>query len=375
LRWVILTGEYPPLRGGVSDYTALVARGLAAAGDAVDVCVPGKGVGRTDGGVRVHGLPDCFGPRSLVWLEGFLRRRPSSRLLVQYVPHAFGWKGMNVPFCLWLNRHRRHDVWVMFHEVLFPWLPGQPWRHRLLARVTRRMAQITLGAARRVFVSIPGWEPILHSLSPGSPPVTWLPVPSNIPAEPLATDVAEVRGRFDLHPDTTVLGHFGTFGPPVTRLLAEMLPILLGRDGRRMALLLGRGGPDFARSFEESHPGLRGRLFAPGELPPGRVAAHLAVCDLLLQPYPDGASSRRSSLMAGLAQGLPVVTTEGALSEPLWRQSGAVALAPADRPALAVAVAEGLLSDPAARTALGEKARALYDNRFDLLHVLDVLRD
>ena len=27
---------------------------------------------------------------------------PSPRVLVQYVPHAFGWKGGNLPFCLWL---------------------------------------------------------------------------------------------------------------------------------------------------------------------------------------------------------------------------------------------------------------------------------
>jgi hypothetical protein len=101
---------------------------------------------------------------------------------VQYVPHAFGWKGMNVPFCLWLNRQRRRDVWVMFHEVLYPRLPGQPWRHRLLARVTRRMARLTLRAARRVFVSVPAWEPILRSLGPDCPAVTWLPVLSNIPA-------------------------------------------------------------------------------------------------------------------------------------------------------------------------------------------------
>ena len=30
--WAILTGEYPPQPGGVSDYTLQVCRGLAAAG-------------------------------------------------------------------------------------------------------------------------------------------------------------------------------------------------------------------------------------------------------------------------------------------------------------------------------------------------------
>jgi glycosyltransferase involved in cell wall biosynthesis len=237
------------------------------------------------------------------------------------------------------------------------------------------MARLTLRAARRVFVSVPGWEILLRSLGPGCPAVTWLPVPSTIPAEPAAADVAEVRRRFTFRPDTTVLGHFGTFGVLVAPLLAEMLLPLLERDGRRVALLLGRGGPEFARALEMAHPGLRGRLLVPDDLPPNKVAAHLALCDLLLQPYPDGASSRRTSLMAGLAQGLPVVTTEGAYSEPLWRESGAVALTPADRPGAAVAVAEALLADAPARAALGAKARALYISHFDLTHVLGVLRD
>jgi glycosyltransferase involved in cell wall biosynthesis len=282
---------------------------------------------------------------------------------------------MNLLFCHWLGRHRRHDVWVMFHEVLYPRIPGQPWRHRLLAAVTRQMARLSLSAARRVFVSIPAWEVILRSLAPRCPRVTWLPVPSTIPERPPAADVATVRGGLGLPPGALLIGHFGTFGPTIAPLLTGTLVPLLERDGRRTALLLGRGGTAFARAIELGRPDLHGRLLAPGELPPERVAAHLAVCDVLLQPYADGASSRRTSLMAGLAQGLPVVTTEGALSEPLWRQSGAVALAAPDQAGAAVEAAEGLLADAAARAALGEKARALYDEYFDLRHVLTVLRD
>jgi hypothetical protein len=40
IRWHMITGEYPPQAGGVSDYSRVVARGLAAAGDTVHVYAP-----------------------------------------------------------------------------------------------------------------------------------------------------------------------------------------------------------------------------------------------------------------------------------------------------------------------------------------------
>ena len=39
------------------------------------------------------------------------------------------------------------------------------------------------------------------------------------------------------------------------------------------------------------------------------VSVHLSACDLMIQPYPDGISARRTSAMAALAHERPVVTT------------------------------------------------------------------
>ena len=38
--WHVITGEYPPQRGGIGDYTELLAAGLAAEGHAVSVWCP-----------------------------------------------------------------------------------------------------------------------------------------------------------------------------------------------------------------------------------------------------------------------------------------------------------------------------------------------
>jgi len=119
--WHIITGEYPPQPGGVSDYTHLVARELTHSGDEVDVWAP-ECLGSQDDletGIRVHRLPGHFGPRALAVLDRAIASGRHERILVQYVPHAFGLKAMNLPFCYWLYARRRWNIDVMFHEVAF----------------------------------------------------------------------------------------------------------------------------------------------------------------------------------------------------------------------------------------------------------------
>jgi glycosyltransferase involved in cell wall biosynthesis len=361
----------------VSDHTRLLACGLAAAGDAVHVwCPPCREAAPADRGVVVHRLPDHFGPRALLTLNANLSRPgPEARLLVQYVPHAFGFKGMNLPLCFWLALRRRPALWVIFHEVAYPLERGGPRKHRLLARVTRLMAALLMRSARRVFVTIPAWEGVLRSLAPLRGRVCWLPVPSNIPLEAAAEKVAAVRARLTAGGQVReLIGHFGTFGGLVAELLGRTLPPLMDDRPGRLALLVGRDGDRFARSLEERHPRLRGRLVATGVLPAEEIAPHLAACDLLVQPYPDGASSRRTSLAAGLALGVATVTTTGALSEPFWESSGAVGLARAGDHAGVVAAAEALLADPQGRRRMGDRSARLYRECFSLERTISTLR-
>src|SRR5262249_49749912 len=150
-----------------------------------------------------------FGLGGLRQLDRELSRLPrSARLLVQYVPHAFGWKAMNLPLCLWLGGLRR-PVWVMFHEVAFPCEPGQPWKHRLLGAVTRQMAGMVCRAADRIFVSTPVWEAVLREVGAPVSSVTWLPIPSPLPLAVPAEEVAALRSRV-APTGTSVVGHFGT---------------------------------------------------------------------------------------------------------------------------------------------------------------------
>jgi glycosyltransferase involved in cell wall biosynthesis len=393
VRWHILTGEYPASgnrsdrgsttpdhsTGGVADYTRLVAQGLVAAGDAVDVWVP---AGRSDAAdtvplwddedVVVHGLPDHFGGRSLVNLTRSLRaERGPHRILVQYVPHAFGWRGANVPFCLWLSSRKRDAVWVMFHEVAYPISPRQRLLHNGLGVVTRGMASLVASAAERIFVSIPAWEPLVRPVASASTPLTWMPVPSTIGVHANPEATAAVRARWaDGRP---LVGHFGTFGALVAPLVLEAIPLVVDQTDANV-LLLGRDSEVAAAALVNRASTLRARVHAAGPLSPQALSHHIAACDVMLQPYPDGVSSRRTSVMAALAHARPVVTTTGALTEDIWHEGGVILCPVGDAAALAATVA-ALLRTPSYTDRVRAAGRALYDSHFDLRHTIAALRE
>jgi hypothetical protein len=374
--WHLLTGEYPPQRGGVSDYTRELACGLAEGPDSVQVwaplCTDGEGPDPADPGVTIHRLPDRFGVRSLVALTRALGRLPAPRrILVQYVPQAFGCKGGNLLFCAWL-RSRRHDsIWVMFHEVLFLAEHKRSVSRHALATVTRWMAALVAGSAERAFISIPGWRPLLQPLLPPGTNLTWLPVPSAIPVLEDRSATAAVRARYGA--GHALVGHFGTYGSTVASLLEQTLERLAAMSECHI-LLMGDHSDAVCRAWIAAHPALTGRLFATGRMSPADVSRHVAACDVMLQPYPDGISSRRTSAMVALSHGRPIVTTTGWLTEPMWADAGAAVLVPADDPAALAAAAATMLFDAARRDQIGRRAAALYDARFDVRHTVRALR-
>jgi glycosyltransferase involved in cell wall biosynthesis len=323
--------------------------------------------------VVVHRLPDFFGARSLRELTRSLDGLSGPRcLLVQYVPRAFGWKGANVPFCLWLRwQAGRERTWVMFHEVMFLAEGDRRTSHRALATANRWMAALVAGAAHRAFVSIPGWRPMLEPLLRPETTMTWLPVPSGIPVDGDQPAAAAIRERFA--GGRQLVGHFGTYGRGIDALLGAALEELAAISDCRV-LLLGEGSEAAGPRLTAQHPRLAGRMFATGRLAERELSHHIAACDLMLQPYPDGVSSRRTSAMVALAHGRAMVTTQGRLTEPVWADAGAAILAPVgDAHALAASVA-AILFDVREREAVGHRAAALYDARFDVRHSVAALR-
>jgi glycosyltransferase involved in cell wall biosynthesis len=370
--WHILSGEYPPRSGGIGDYTEILAHALAAEGPRVHVWAPADA--SNERRVEVH--PAAFGREGLRRMDRDLDRFPAPRtLLVQYAPQAFGRRGMNVRFCRWaLSRARRGDqVRVMFHEPFVRFSLARPQRN-VLAAATRLMAGLLLRAASVAYVSTPAWERLLRPLAPrGLGPMRWLPIPSTVPrvADPEA--VAVLRARLGANrPGVHVVGHFGTYGGMIAPLLEPALLAVLAPPSTSVALLLGDGGPEFAERLRRVDPSLAGRVTAPGHLPREALSVHLQACDVAMQPYPDGVSARRTTAMAPLSNGVPLVSNAGPFTEPRWAAAG-IPLAPLPDAAELAAEVLNLLDDGDRRRRLSADGAAFYEREFSMRRTLAVL--
>jgi glycosyltransferase involved in cell wall biosynthesis len=157
-------------------------------------------------------------------------------------------------------------------------------------------------------------------------------------------------------------------------MLRTIVPTILSVNSSVVMLLIGVNGDAFRQALISKNPALADRILATGALQADELSLAISACEILLQPYPDGVTTRRTSMMAALEHARAIVTTRGPFTEPLWERSGAVAMVEAgDSSAFASVVGE-LLEDRRGRCHYASAAKALYANCFDVSHTIKALR-
>jgi glycosyltransferase involved in cell wall biosynthesis len=279
-------------------------------------------------------------------------------VVVQYNPFSFARWGF-APWLasrMWRMRTRRHRpvLGLMIHE---PYVPMTCWRWRLMGTWQRTQLLALRAAADVVLVAVELWADTLMPAWPRRP-THHVPVGSALPDMRAARE--EQRIRLGFAADTIVLAVFGTSHPTRLTSYVEHSAVAVAEAGHKVGVLnLGADAPPL--------PALDGRIevLAPGRLTDADVGRWLSAGDIFLAPFLDGVSTRRTTLMAALQHGLPIVATDGPLTDGMLRDAPeALRLVPVDDDPGFTTTVVRLAGDPVERGGLSSRARELHERCF-----------
>lgn len=372
MRIGLVTGEYPPMQGGVGDFTRELAHALIDLGHFVAVITSTATPAHpADSPIHLEPIIPAWGRSCWQPLADAAHRLELDVLNLQYEPAAYRMQvGINL-FPWWYRRQpAAAPIVATFHDLLVPYLFPKAGRLRwkiveFLARRSDAVIVTNEEDRRKLFAAI---NPTGHPLN--RPAIHAIPIGSNIsPRLPPGFDRAHERARWGAGPNDWLIGYFGFLNMSKGGLTLLRAIGLLLNDGLPARLLLiggqtGSSDPENARYAAEVERalgsiGLHTRTARTGYVEPVQVSMALAASDAIALPYADGASFRRGSLMAALAHAKAVVTTQPRLPLPELIDGDNCLLVQAEDPsALAEAIRRAVL-DSGLRARLEAGARDL----------------
>lgn len=346
LRVLLISGEYPPMEGGVADFTRILAEHMVDKGACVHVLTFTRAAPQETGtdtrGVHVHPTIASWGWRPLYGgLCRLLRRHDIDVVNIQYQAAAYD---MHPAVNLLPRLFPRLPFVVTFHDLLVPYLfpkagPLRWWVNVELARSSQ--AVIVTNEEDRARLASD--ERISHLVT--------IPIGSNVPRRlPKDYDRDGWRRRLNIPATALVLCYFGFLNASKGgEELVETIAILRekGHDARLLMIggAVGASDPTNRAYLERIESMVEARNLGEyvvwtGYVPPSQVSASFESADICVLPYRDGISFRRGSLMAALVHGMPIVSTHPQVElSDLEHGKNVWLVPPRDSQALAEAVA------------------------------------
>jgi len=377
MRILFITGEYPAMQGGVGDYTRRLGQALGALGADVHVLT------HMDAGGDHLRVPNAAYEPTVypamertgwnLWQQTveMIHRLQPDVAHIQYQSAAYGLHpAINyLPWWLHLLRPRLRVV-TTFHDVRFPYLfpKAGPLRWQAVLALARSSdADVITNPVDWTKMAAAG---LTAKLRP-------IPIGSNIECQPPAGyDRAHQRAQWSADPDTWLMAYFGFLnagkgGETLVRALAELV-----RAGRPARLLMvggkiGSSDPTNQAYLEHVERlavelGVADRMQWTDFTTSDQVSANLLAADCAVLPYREGATLRHGSLMAALAHGLPIVSTQiGATVErdqelfPMLCDGESGLLIPPEDPVRLAGAVERVMIDPTLRAHLSAGALLL----------------
>ena len=369
MRIGIVTGEYPPLEGGVGDFTCALGTALRAGGHEIHILTTRLNDRQStpieDAGLMTY--PDIY---TWDWkthknITNWINRLALDVVNIQYQAAAYQMRGGINFYPRVQRRHLTAPIVVTYHDLLPPYLfpkagPLRQWSVRQLARYADGLI-VTNGD---------DYTALTTTMERSLPPTRLIPIGSNIaPQPPAGYDRAAWRAEHGVDPNDMLIGFFGflnrskgveTLIEALGQLVATGLPAHLLFVGGRT----GSSDSTNARYADEidaliEEKGLSAHVQHTGFTTPAEVSAALLAVDICALPYRNGASLRHGTLHAALAHGKAVVTTTPKAETPQLKNGVNIILAPPENAGFLANVIHALWENPQARAEIEQQAARL----------------
>lgn len=308
-RVLFITGEFPPMLGGIADYTDQLALSLEGHGWESLVMTSSQAAADSADD-RIVATVDRWDGRILDTVRQTIERTRPDVIHIQYQTGAFQMRpSINfLPLRLGI-RKRPVPVVTTYHDLLRPYL--FPRAGGLRRWVNRALA---IGSDAIILTNELDFRRV-NSFRRYRGRVWQIQLGSNIPG-PESVDRDAILRKHELDPAGFVVGFFGFL--TADKGIDDLLDALERPDMDGVELLVISG--DLATTDTTNrryHDRILKRLRnagipvrITGHLPPDDAADALAAVDLIALPLRGGASLRSGTLLAALQSGTPVVTTD-----------------------------------------------------------------
>lgn len=355
----MIVAALPPQLDGIGDYSATMAKTLAKHARVTAYTIVGQNH-EPLAGVDIVPVFDIGKPATVRELLPRIQADQPDWILLEYNPFSYGKRGYNPYLPMVLAEIKRKmpgiGVAVMAHETFLPWWRAEWW----VMNMWQYPQFYALGKiADIVFVSVETWVPWFSRWFPRTS-VRHSPIGSAIPQVGIPRE--EARCRLGIGPNTLTLGLFGT--AHVSRLFdwaGEAYRRVHAKNPDSLLLYIGPHREEIVKVAGDLP------LLAEGPFPPEEVSRRFMAVDIMLAPYMDGITSRRSAFMVGLQHGIPSVSTHGKVTDPtmLEQNDKAFLLASRENKDEFCDMVQRLAQDPTERKRIGQGGADLYFSRYD----------
>lgn len=312
---VIITKNLPPAICGIGDYSVLLGETIRSHGHKVTLAA-------------ANGLPNehCLIAKDF-WLrketDGFIKKLLSinpDHIILGYTPLTFvsggGYQNFDIG-SFWSNCFHRWKTSLILHETYFRawWHPASiiksVFEKHLLETMVRNSHHV-FTASQPLFDEIKQWN---HHAK-----VALLPIASHLPFTP--NDPGKVRCQNGIESNEIILTLFGGgVGLQKLKHYVSFVDSILAKEKQPARWL-------FLGAIDKQLFRLKLPILSPGFLPPKDLSSWLQLTDIFLMPHISGLSAKRSTLMAAMQHSLPVVGTQGPMTDLIWRAMPGILLSP-----------------------------------------------